>query len=135
MLFDTASSLESNRKRFRPLLRKRGIDFTLLGIGKNGHIAFNEPGAKNSGIHVAKLSKSTRNANMRSIKGRKPSKAMTLGMSDIMKSRKIVLAASGKGKARAIKQALQGKAGVPASALMNHRNTEFALDKQAAKLL
>ncbi len=127
-------------KRYEERISKAGLDLALLGIGKNGHIGFNEPGTGfSSKTHVASLLKSTINANSRFFKSEKdvPTQAITAGMKTITGAKKIILMAFGKGKARAVRDALEKKPGkqVPASVLQLHKNSIFVLDKEAASLL
>ncbi len=117
-----------------------GIDLQVLGIGGNGHIGFNEPhGHLNVQTHVVDLTEDTVEANSRFFATREevPRQAVTMGMGSIMKARRILLLASGKNKARAIKETLSGKitTQVPASFLQLHREMIVILDKEAAALL
>ncbi len=116
-----------------------GIDLTLLGIGRNGHIAFNEPGSsKKSNTRVIKLSDSTRSSNSHLFQDRKvPLRAVTLGITTILKSKKIILIATGKDKAEIIAKTLKAKPSplIPASFLKRHRKTLLILDRDAASLV
>jgi glucosamine-6-phosphate deaminase len=110
-----------------------GIDLSVLGLGRNAHIAFNEPGTKfSSKTHITNLSEETRKVNKT-----KHKKAITMGISTILKSKKILLIATGSQKAKAIQQTLKGKIteDVPATALRKHKNAMMILDKEASKLL
>ncbi|MFH1697063.1 MAG: PfkB family carbohydrate kinase, partial [Candidatus Diapherotrites archaeon] len=132
-----ARNLNSECARFERFIGRAGIDLIVLGIGNNGHIAFNEPGTSfNSRAHVVKLSTNTINANARggSIED-VPKKAVTIGLESIMGAKRILLIANGKNKANAIKRAYAGKAGkgCPASVLQGHRNAEFLVDRAAGK--
>ena len=114
-----------------------GIDLQILGIGKNSHIAFNEPGSSfKSKTRKVKLSKETRKDNSGFFKSKKeiPKYAITMGISTIMKSKKIVLLATGKNKAEAIAKAIQSEPSTktPASILQRHKDTIIILDKTAA---
>ena len=83
-----------------------GIDVQLLGVGNNGHIAFNEPDKElSSGTHVITLTEDTIKANSRFFDtiDEVPKRAITMGLGEIMKAKKIVLIASGESKAEAIK--------------------------------
>jgi len=115
-------------------IKKSGkIDLMILGIGRNDHIAFNEPGSSfSSKTRKVVLSKETLKANKT-----KHKKAITMGISTILKSRQIIIIAFGKEKARAIYKALKGPVSesVPATSLRKHKNTTFILDRKAAKLL
>ncbi len=117
-----------------------GIDIQLLGIGKNGHIGFNEPGTPfGSKTHVVELTESTRKANARFFKSldEVPTHAVTMGIRTVMNARSIILIALGEGKADIIKKTIQGEVTpeVPASVLQLHPDVEFYLDYEAASLL
>lgn len=117
-----------------------GIDLQVLGIGGNGHIGFNEPGRYlNAQTHLIELSEETIEANSRFFRTKKevPCQAITMGMGSIMKARRILLLASGKGKARAIKETVNGKISteVPASFLQLHGEVTLIMDQEAAALL
>ncbi|MBM7622706.1 glucosamine-6-phosphate deaminase [Sporohalobacter salinus] len=117
-----------------------GIDLQVLGIGKNGHIGFNEPDNKlRTNTHVVKLTEETINDNSRFFDSIDdvPKKAISMGMSSIMKSKKILLLASGEQKAEAIKKAINGEITTehPASLLQLHSDVTILVDKDAAKLL
>lgn len=132
-----ARNLNSECARFESFIGRAGIDLVVLGIGNNGHVAFNEPGTSfSSRAHVVKLSTNTINANARggSLED-VPKKAVTVGLKSIMDAKRILLIANGKNKANAIKRAYVGKVGkgCPASILQRHRNTTFLVDKAAAK--
>jgi len=114
-----------------------GIDLQILGIGNNGHIGFNEPG---SGIYsktrIITLDNSTRIANAYEFANisQVPRLAITMGISTIMKSKKIILMAWGPGKAPVIKKAAEEEVTekVPASLLQNHDDVTFVMDETAA---
>lgn len=117
-----------------------GIDFQVLGIGSNGHIAFNEPGTSfDSLTHMVKLAPSTIKDNARFFNDIKdvPTQAISMGLHSIMQAKEIVLIATGKNKAQAIKQLVEGEANInlPASILKTHNNVTIYLDKEAASLL
>lgn len=117
-----------------------GIDLQVLGIGGNGHIGFNEPGdCLNAQTHPVDLSKETIEDNSRFFKTKEevPRRAVTMGMGSIFKAKSILLLASGKGKARAIKDTTCGHVTprVPASFLQLHREVIVIVDKEAASLL
>jgi len=111
-----------------------GIDFIFHGIGLNGHIAGNEPASgKETRMRLVELSPETVAAN-----GVKPgTKWWTLGIADILEAKKIFLFANGSGKARSIRNALEGpiSANLPASWLRTHSNVTFVFDPGAASLL
>ncbi len=117
-----------------------GIDIQLLGIGVNGHIAFNEPGTPfDSKTHKVKLSKSTRKANARFFDSMAsvPEYAVTMGIRTIMNAKSIILAAGGKHKAKAIQQMVEGPIdeSLPASVLRKHDDVTVVIDLAAAKHL
>jgi glucosamine-6-phosphate deaminase len=110
-----------------------GLDLTLLGIGKNGHIAFNEPGTPlESWTHSIWLAESTRKANADLFKQSEqiPTRAVTMGIRTILSSAKILLLASGKEKQSILDKALNGPitADVPASFLQLHNNLTVFTD-------
>jgi glucosamine-6-phosphate deaminase len=111
----------------------------VLGIGRNGHIGFNEPGAPfDSRTRVVRLTESTRRVNAEDFEGnRAPEKAITVGMATIFEAREVLLLASGANKASAVAAALEGEVSeaVPASMLRRHQNSTFLLDQEAAAAL
>jgi glucosamine-6-phosphate deaminase len=113
-----------------------GIDLCVLGIGRNGHIGFNEPGAPfDSRTRVVQLSESTRKVNASDFEEvRAPERAITVGMATIFESREVLLLASGTNKAGAAAAAVEGDVSesVPASMLKNHPNARLFLDEDAA---
>lgn len=117
-----------------------GIDLQVLGIGANGHIGFNEPAEKlNVMTNVVNLSKETIQANSRYFENEEkvPKQAISMGMATILKSKRILLLASGKNKVEAIKATVSGKisTGVPASLLQTHPEITLIIDKEAAALI
>ncbi len=117
-----------------------GIDLQILGIGHNGHIAFNEPdGAFSAGTHIVALTKSTIEANKRFFERADdvPKKAMSMGIGSIMKAREIALVATGKDKAKAVEAMVKGaiEPMCPASILQLHPSVTVLLDEGAAGLL
>ncbi len=114
-----------------------GVDIQILGIGSNGHIAFNEPSSELSvGTFVVSLTESTIEDNKRFFDSIEdvPKKAITMGIGTIMKAKKIVLLASGKSKANAIKRIVEdGKltTDIPASLLLLHPDVTFIVDEEA----
>ena len=117
-----------------------GLDLQILGIGSNGHIGFNEPG---SGIYtktrLTNLDNSTRIANSYEFGNMSevPRMAITMGISTILKSKRIILMAWGQAKAPVIQQSveLDDTEEVPASLLQNHDNCTFVVDETAASEL
>ena len=120
--------------------RAGGIDMQLLGMGGNGHIGFNEPGAAfESETHCVDLAESTIEANKRFFARREdvPHQAYTMGIKNIMQARKIVVLVSGESKAQALRDALYGKItpAVPASILQIHNDVIIVADEAARSLL
>ncbi|WP_311676481.1 glucosamine-6-phosphate deaminase [Pedobacter cryoconitis] len=117
-----------------------GLDIQILGIGRTGHIGFNEPGsAPNSGTRLVTLDDLTRRDAARDFGGKSfvPSKAITMGIGTIFKAREIILMAWNQKKASIIKKAVEGEISseVPATYLQLSDHVEFILDKDAASLL
>jgi len=117
-----------------------GIDIQVLGIGRNGHIGFNEPGAElHPYTHLTSLTDSTIEANSRFFASEAdvPKHALTMGIRSIFKTRKIVVLASGEGKAEAVKAMLSGNISTscPASLLCLHSNVILICDKAAYSLV
>ena len=123
-----AKDLELECKEYDKKIEELGgIDIQLLGVGNNGHIAFNEP------------DEDTIKANARFFANEAdvPRRAISMGVGGIMKSKKIVLIASGESKAEAIKGLFSGKITTdnPASMLQMHRDVTVVVDKAAATLI
>ena len=117
-----------------------GLDLQILGIGRTGHIGFNEPGsAPNSGTRLVTLDDLTRRDASRDFGGKEnvPTKAITMGIGTIFKAREIILMAWNTKKASIIKKAVEGEVSgeVPATYLQLSENTEFVLDEDAASEL
>ena len=118
-----------------------GIDLQILGIGANGHIAFNEPGSSlGSRTRIKTLTEKTRRDNARFFDNdisKVPQYAITMGIGTIMEARELLLLASGEGKADAIKATVEGPitAMVPATIVQMHRKAVLMLDKEAASKL
>ena len=114
-----------------------GLDLQILGIGRTGHIGFNEPGsAPNSGTRLVTLDDLTRRDASRDFGGKEnvPTKAITMGIGTIFKAREIILMAWSLTKAAIIKKAVEGEISseVPATYLQLSDNVEFILDQNAA---
>ena len=118
--------------RYENKIKKSGgIDLQILGIGRNRHIAFNEPGSSiKSRTRKVRLPEETRKVNFGSLKNA-PKFALTVGISTILNSRKILLLAFGKEKKKAVQNSLQGKISskMPASFLRLHKNVIFVVDE------
>ncbi len=117
-----------------------GIDLQILGIGNNGHIAFNEPADFfPNNTHTVKLTESTIEANKRffSSADEVPKYALTMGIGSIMRARSIILIATGAAKAQAIYDSVKGNITpqCPASVLQLHPDVTFLVDEAAAAKL
>ncbi len=141
---DAEVSLENIKQhclQYETLIQNAGgIDFQLLGIGRNGHIGFNEPGTHISSVtRLITLDRITRSDAAVEFSGiaNVPRKAITMGVNTILNSKRIVLLAWGEKKADIIKQAVEGPVSefVSASYLQAHQNISFVLDEAAAALL
>ena len=132
-----AADIEAECRAYDARLRALGFcDLQLLGIGVNAHIAFNEPSDHLiADSHEVRLSEETLDANQRFFDTRDevPQKAITMGMRGILSARRIVLLASGKAKAQAIKDTLTGPVTpqVPASVIQLHPEVTVIADKEA----
>lgn len=117
-----------------------GLDIQILGIGRTGHIGFNEPGsAPNSGTRLITLDDLTRRDAAHDFGGKNnvPTKAITMGIGTIFKAKEIILMAWNKKKASIIKKAVEGEISseVPATYLQLSENVEFVIDQDAASAL
>ena len=117
-----------------------GVDLQLLGIGSNGHIGFNEPGAAfEKETHCVKLADDTIKANSRFFASLDlvPKFAYSMGIKNIMQAKSILLAASGKSKAEALYKAIYGEIvpSVPASILQLHNNVTIVADDDALSII
>lgn len=113
-----------------------GIDLQILGIGQNGHIGFNEPDNNlNTVTHLTGLTQSTIEANSRFFEKKEdvPTRALTMGIASILKSRKIVLLASGRTKYKVVSELLNEgiNTSVPATMLKVHPDVVLICDKEA----
>lgn len=135
-----AIDVENECFRYESDLEENKLDIQVLGIGGNGHIGFNEPGSLfYKGVHVVKLDEDTRKDNARFFESVEdvPTHAITMGIKNILSSNKILLLASGKSKAEAIKEMIDGNITetMPASVLRIHPDVTIIVDKEAASLL
>ena len=115
-----------------------GIDLLVLGLGPNGHIAFNEPGTDwATTTHRVTLSQETRRREARRFAsvGDTPTEGLTMGIKTIMNAKELLLLVSGEAKAEVLAEALQGPItrDVPASVLQLHPRLTVILDKEAAR--
>jgi glucosamine-6-phosphate deaminase len=121
---------QSNLHKYDTMIKNTGgIDIQILGIGTNGHIAFNEPGSsRHSATRIVDLTENTINDNSRFFDPLEPIpiQAFTMGMSSIMDAKKIYLMANGKHKKDILEQAMYGDIteDIPASFLQKHKNVE-----------
>ncbi|HIZ00312.1 MAG TPA: glucosamine-6-phosphate deaminase [Firmicutes bacterium] len=123
--------------RYDELLERFPRDIQLLGLGSNGHIAFNEPNTPfGSGTHVVTLAESTVKDNARLFDdiSEVPRKAFTMGIRQIMQAKKILILASGANKADAVRKMVKGEVteSVPASVLQLHPDCILIADQEAA---
>ena len=136
----TKDNLKENCISYEQTIEKTGgIDLQILGIGKNGHIGFNEPGSSfHSKTRVIHLDQQTRIANTYEFHdlNKVPKLAITVGISSIMKAKKIVLLAWGD-KASIVAKSIEGDVTeqIPASVLQNHDDCTFVIDELAASEL
>lgn len=136
-----AEDPEEECRRYEEKIKAAGgIDIQLLGIGSNGHIAFNEPAdCFQRWSHVVTLKESTVKDNSRFFKSidEVPTQAVTMGIGSIMQAKKILIIAIGENKAKAIKQLIDGNVTpmCPASVLQFHTDVTLMLDKAAASLI
>lgn len=117
-----------------------GMDVLLLGLGKNGHIGFNEPSSSlGSYTRIKRLSQDTCKANKKYFTGnnKMPTHAITMGIQTILDARHCVLVATGTEKSSAVRDMIEGAIAsrCPASALQLHRNATVIIDKKAASTL
>jgi glucosamine-6-phosphate deaminase len=135
-----ALDMESECQRYDKILEGHPIDLQILGIGRNGHIGFNEPNISlTTRTHLVDLTVDTLQANARFFQNgaEVPTRAITMGIQSILQAKAIILMAFGWDKAEAVRRALSGQVSteVPASLLQMHPNVTFVLDNDSAKLL
>lgn len=128
-----ADDLEAECVLYESLLQTAGLDLQLLGVGENGHIAFNEPGtAFDSVTHVAELTESTQEVNKRFFAPgvAVPTRALTMGIHSILSAKKIILVAFGERKREAMLHLLQGDVNPewPITKLWHHHDVEVITD-------
>ncbi|MCR6109374.1 glucosamine-6-phosphate deaminase [Bacillus sp. A301a_S52] len=133
---DVLNVLEECTRYEKMIASLGGVDLQLLGIGQNGHIGFNEPGSPFNGrTRIVDLAPSTIEANARyfSSKSDVPRQAITMGIKTIMESRQILLLASGKEKAEAVKALIEGDQSedIPATVLQDHPHLTVIADEAA----
>lgn len=134
--------LEKNAADYNAMLDETQVDIQLLGIGSNGHIAFNEPGTPfDAKTHVVDLKESTIQDNARLFFNGSidevPKQAITMGIANIMEAKKILVLAFGANKQKAVKGMVSGEVttDLPASILQKHPDCVLICDEEAAALL
>jgi glucosamine-6-phosphate deaminase len=137
-----AADADAECRRYeRSIARAGGIDLMILGLGRNGHIGFNEPGTSvNAAAHRARLAPATRRANLPLFGGVAadvPRVGLTMGIATMLQARRIVLVATGTGKAGVVARMVTGPVTprLPASFLQLHSAAELWLDRAAAARL
>ena len=135
-----AENAEEECARYNALLNELQQDVQLLGLGSNGHIAFNEPGTPFGSVtHVVDLQESTIKDNARLFNdiSEVPRQAFTMGLKNIMNAKKILILASGANKAKAVYGMINGEVteSLPASVLQLHPDCTLIVDEAAASLL
>lgn len=135
-----APDIEKECKRYSSLLASSSIDLQILGIGANGHIGFNEPNTPfTSTTHKVKLTDKTIQDNSRFFDDieQVPKYAITMGITEIMNAKKIIILANGKNKAKAVFDMVKGPVSesCPASILRRHPDAVLIADEDACSLL
>lgn len=135
-----ATDISAECKHYDEIIDSHPIDIQILGIGQNGHIGFNEPGAPlDGGTAKVHLTASTIEANKRFFDKVEdvPTEAISMGIGSILKGKQMILMAFGENKADAIKGMIEGPvtSDLPASALQNHPNVVVIVDEAAASKL
>jgi len=134
-----AADPELECDRYDRLVTRAGVGLQMLGVGRNGHLAFNEPGSSfESRTRVVRLAAATRADNARYFDGpdQVPALAMTQGIATISQAAHLLVLATGPSKAEAVRAALEGPitSAVPASAIRRHSRVTVLLDPSAARL-
>ena len=130
--------IEENVRDFRDALAEKPIDVQLLGIGVDGHVGFNEPGlVLYDGAHVEELEESTIDANARFFESRDevPTRAISMGMGDILRAKKLLLLATGENKAEAMRGLLLNEeldVQNPATLVKTHPDVTVIIDRALA---
>ena len=136
-----SSDEEQECVNYEESMKGHTVDIQVLGIGSDGHIAFNEPGTPfDSLTHLMDLTEQTRSDNARFFENdidQVPTKAITMGLASIMRAKKIIVIATGANKADAVLGMLKGPktTDCPASILQDHADVTVLLDKAAASKL
>ena len=131
---------DKNAKEYQAVLDANRIDLQLLGLGMNGHIAFNEPGTPfDSNVHLVKLTDTTMKQNEIYFDedNKMPNYGFTMGIADIMNGKKLIVMASGTNKASVVKELLEKEKDInfPASILFDHDDVTLIIDEDAASTL
>lgn len=131
-----AEDPEAETVAYNKILAENPVDLQILGVGRNGHIGFNEPGTDfDSETHVVDLQQSTIEANSRFFDSIEevPTQALSMGIKNILAAKTIILFAYGKSKVDAIKGMVEGPITeeVPASVLQNHDDVIIIADEDA----
>ena len=128
-------NLDAEAERYEQLVSShQPLSLTILGVGANGHVAFNEPGTPlDSRTHIATLAAETRKANQGAVSGTVPSRAITVGIATILESSSLLLLAFGKAKRDAIGALIEGtpRTDMPVTALAEHPNLTVLLDQES----
>ena len=135
----TANNLRNEASAFASRLAEAGgLDLAILGIGVNGHLAFNEPGTpQNQSAMFTELAPQTRASASQCFANQAPSHGLTLGLAEILSARRVLLLASGASKAEVVARALEGpvSSDCPASFLQLHPHCSVVLNAAAAARL
>jgi glucosamine-6-phosphate deaminase len=137
---EAADTIQACRDYEQKIARAGGMDLIVLGIGRNGHIGFNEPNDYlTADTHLTRLTEETIAANSRFFARPEdvPRMAITMGIGTIMKAREVLLLVAGSSKADIIKKTLTGgvRTEIPASLLQVHPQVTVLLEKAAARYL
>ena len=135
-----ATDRQAECDRYNKLLEEMQQDIQVLGIGSNGHIAFNEPGTPFGSVtHIVDLAESTIKDNSRMFASidEVPRQAFTMGLKNIMNAKKVLILANGANKAKAVYGLVKGEVteNLPASVLQLHPDCVVIADESAASLL
>ena len=138
--FGVKDNAEAEVERYNQILAEHPVDLQILGIGRNGHIGFNEPGTPfDSQTHLVELDQSTIEANARFFDKIEdvPTQAISMGIKNILDAKSILLFAYGESKAEAIAGTVSGPVteNLPASSLQNHPDVTIIADAEALSLL
>ncbi|GGB82512.1 glucosamine-6-phosphate deaminase [Staphylococcus nepalensis] len=141
LLNGSTEDIEGEIERYKKVLQSHPRDLQILGLGVNGHLGANEPGTSfKSSLFLANSDESTIQSTMNYQglnRSEAPTQMLTLGLSDIMEAKEILLVASGERKAKAVQKTIEGtiSESCPATILRNHPNVTFIIDEEASKYL